>query len=131
MIPFWKKATPPPDEERRPPPEARPPEGRTIPDTPPVRRENYLNAWHELLATENGRIVVAQLRYYIWSEAGWRLPQPASFEHVALETMRHDGRMEILDRLVQEATHNLKLLPPRADTVMRPVGRVNEEGLYE
>jgi len=100
---------------------------RTIPDVPPVERDAYLAAWHAVLATESGRIVAAQLRFYLWAEAGETCPRPVqSIEQVALFQMKHEGRMEILSRIVTEATHNLSLMSAPPQPKLRPLGRVPE-----
>lgn len=98
---------------------------RTIPDEPAVDREVYLRSWGEVMASEGGKIIVAHLRHTMWSEAGATAPDPSTIEAVALWQTRHEGRMEVLESLVWEATHNTAL-EPKKRVKTRAVGRAPE-----
>lgn len=95
-------------------------------DTPPVDREAYLNAWNHLVGTESGEIVVAHLRHLLWSEAGASCPENETIERVAMWQRKHEGRFEMLESILQEATMNVGLnINPVNDKLMA-LGRAAE-----
>jgi hypothetical protein len=83
---------------------------KLIPDVLPVSREEYLKAWGAVVASEEGRTVVAYLRYSLWQTAAEEGPLTGTSEQRALWLANHDARKRVLADLVKDATQNRELV---------------------
>ena len=103
------------------------PKRNIVTDEPVVDREAYLAAWNQVVNWDPGKVVLAHMRHVLWSEAGAYYPGvPGTVEELALWQRKHEGRMEMIEELVFEATHNIGIGMPEPVEGPRAVGRVPE-----
>jgi len=77
-----------------------------IPDADPVSREDYVKAWAAATASEDGRTIVAYLRYSLWQVAAETGPTSGTSEERALWLVSHDARKRVLLDIISDATSN-------------------------
>ncbi len=83
-----------------------------VPDVPPVSRPAYLAAWKTVLGSEEGRVLLAYLRFSLWQVASEIKPFSAdTAEKAALWLAGRDARLGIMLDLVRDATENMEQIP--------------------
>jgi hypothetical protein len=92
-----------------------------VPDYPPVQPQDYYKAWAAVMGSEEGRTIIAHLRYSLWTVAAERCPKYLdSLERVAMWQVEHDAKMKVLEDIVNDATKNRELMPKPVRKVEAP-----------